>query len=122
MNASIPRILYTTVIGATELIMVFPFSRPGFEQQIIDLANLSISGKGDWAGPNRPTRQIALRKEELRLAAISLLSKHDVVCKPKKHRSYGLVDRGAQQAKHARDAANNLQVQTKYELPRRTIQ
>ena len=122
MNASVPRILYTTVIGATELIMVFPFSRPGFEQQIIDLANLSISGKGDWAGPNRPTRQIALRKEELRLAAISLLSKHDTVCKPKRLRPCGLVEREAQQDRPAHDAATSLQIQTEYNFPNSNTQ
>ena len=64
-NASTSRILYRTIINVAEIIMVFPCSRPGVEQQVLDLANLSTLGKGDSAGQNWAPWQIARLKQEL---------------------------------------------------------
>jgi hypothetical protein len=63
-NASTSRILYRTIINVAEIIMVFPVSRPGAEQQILDLASLSTLGKGDSAGQNWTAWQIARLKQE----------------------------------------------------------
>ena len=55
--------LYTIFINGNEMILVFPCSRPGLEQQILDLANLSVSGKGDrQASTGRNIKELGTKK------------------------------------------------------------